>query len=56
VRDVEQEPIDAMETARDPCERKRDPRFVECRGERLPAEVVSRPFWKNGTAGKRSKG
>ncbi|HXS25165.1 MAG TPA: glycine cleavage system aminomethyltransferase GcvT [Gemmatimonadales bacterium] len=29
---------------------------VECRGERLPAEVVSRPFWKNGTAGKRSKG
>jgi aminomethyltransferase len=25
---------------------------VECRGERLPAEVVSRPFWKKGTARK----
>ncbi len=25
---------------------------VECRGERLPAEVVSRPFWKKGTAKK----
>jgi aminomethyltransferase len=28
---------------------------VDCRGERLEAEVVSRPFWKNGTAGKRPK-
>jgi aminomethyltransferase len=28
---------------------------VECRGERLPAEVVSRPFWKSGTAGNKSK-
>ena len=28
---------------------------VECRGERLPAEVVSRPFWKAGTAGNKSK-
>jgi aminomethyltransferase len=27
---------------------------VECRGEHLPAEVVSRPFWKSGTAGKKS--
>jgi aminomethyltransferase len=26
---------------------------VECRGERLPAEVVSRPFWKKGSARKR---
>jgi aminomethyltransferase len=25
---------------------------VECRGERMPAEVVSRPFWKKGTARK----
>jgi aminomethyltransferase len=25
---------------------------VECRGERLPAEVVSRPFWKKGSARK----
>ncbi len=25
---------------------------VECRGERLPAEVVSRPFWKRGSARK----
>lgn len=25
---------------------------VECRGERMPAEVVSRPFWKKGTAKK----
>jgi aminomethyltransferase len=25
---------------------------VECRGERLPAEVVRRPFWKKGTARK----
>jgi aminomethyltransferase len=25
---------------------------VECRGERLPAEVVSRPFWKKGSAKK----
>jgi aminomethyltransferase len=29
---------------------------VECRGERLSAEVVSRPFWKQGTAGRRSPG
>jgi aminomethyltransferase len=28
---------------------------VECRGERLPAEAVSRPFWKSGTAGKPGK-
>src|SRR5215210_6278719 len=27
---------------------------VECRGERMPAEVVSRPFWKKGSARKRS--
>jgi aminomethyltransferase len=26
---------------------------VECRGERMPAEVVSRPFWKKGSAKKR---
>ena len=26
---------------------------VECRGERLPAEVVSRPFWKKGSAKKK---
>jgi glycine cleavage system T protein (aminomethyltransferase) len=25
---------------------------VECRGERLPAEVVTRPFWKKGSAKK----
>ena len=25
---------------------------VECRGERMPAEVVSRPFWKKGTVRK----
>ena len=25
---------------------------VECRGERIPAEVVSRPFWKKGSAKK----
>ena len=25
---------------------------VECRGERIPAEVVSRPFWKKGSARK----
>jgi aminomethyltransferase len=25
---------------------------VECRGERIPAEVVGRPFWKNGTVKK----
>jgi len=25
---------------------------VECRGERLAAEVVSRPFWKKGSAKK----
>src|SRR5215211_1337372 len=25
---------------------------VECRGERLPAEVVTRPFWKKGSARK----
>ena len=25
---------------------------VECRGERMPAEVVSRPFWKKGSAKK----
>jgi aminomethyltransferase len=29
---------------------------VECRGERLPAEVVSRPFWKNGTCGEAEQG
>ncbi|MBA3659123.1 MAG: glycine cleavage system aminomethyltransferase GcvT [Gemmatimonadales bacterium] len=28
---------------------------VECRGERIPAEVVSRPFWKRGTAGRPSR-
>jgi aminomethyltransferase len=28
---------------------------VDCRGERLPAEAVSRPFWKSGTAGKLSR-
>jgi aminomethyltransferase len=27
---------------------------VECRGERLPAEVVTRPFWKKGSAKKGS--
>jgi aminomethyltransferase len=27
---------------------------VECRGERLPAEVVTRPFWKKGSARKAS--
>ena len=27
---------------------------VECRGERLPAEVVSRPFWKKGSARKKA--
>jgi len=26
---------------------------VECRGDRIPAEVVSRPFWKKGSARKR---
>jgi aminomethyltransferase len=26
---------------------------VECRGERLPAEVVGRPFWKNGSVRRR---
>jgi aminomethyltransferase len=26
---------------------------VECRGERMPANVVSRPFWKKGSARKR---
>jgi aminomethyltransferase len=26
---------------------------VEMRGERMPAEVVSRPFWKKGSAKKR---
>jgi len=25
---------------------------VECRGERIPAEVVGRPFWKNGSVKK----
>jgi len=25
---------------------------VECRGERMPAEVVGRPFWKKGTVRK----
>jgi glycine cleavage system aminomethyltransferase T len=25
---------------------------VECRGERMAAEVVSRPFWKKGSARK----
>jgi glycine cleavage system aminomethyltransferase T len=25
---------------------------VECRGERMEAEVVSRPFWKKGSARK----
>jgi aminomethyltransferase len=25
---------------------------VDCRGERLPAEVVTRPFWKKGSAKK----
>jgi glycine cleavage system T protein (aminomethyltransferase) len=29
---------------------------VECRGERIPAQVVSRPFWKKGTARKRGDG
>ncbi|HEU5170177.1 MAG TPA: glycine cleavage system aminomethyltransferase GcvT [Gemmatimonadales bacterium] len=29
---------------------------VEIRGERAPAEVVSRPFWKQGTAGRRRAG
>jgi len=28
---------------------------VECRGESIPAEVVSRPFWKSGTAGSKSR-
>jgi len=27
---------------------------VDCRGERLPAEVVSRPFWKKGSARKKA--
>ena len=26
---------------------------VECRGERMQAEVVTRPFWKKGSARKR---
>jgi aminomethyltransferase len=26
---------------------------VECRGERIPAEVVARPFWKNGSVRRR---
>ena len=26
---------------------------VECRGERIPAEVVSRPFWKKGSVHRR---
>jgi aminomethyltransferase len=26
---------------------------VECRGERIPAEVVRRPFWKYGSARRR---
>ena len=26
---------------------------VECRGERIPAEVVTRPFWKNGSVRRR---
>jgi aminomethyltransferase len=29
---------------------------VGCRGERVPAEVVTRPFWKRGTAGRRTAG
>ena len=29
---------------------------VEIRGERVPAEVVKRPFWTRGTAGKRAGG
>jgi len=28
---------------------------VECRGERMPAEVVSRPFWKKGSAKKKAE-
>jgi len=29
---------------------------VECRGDRISAEAVSRPFWKAGTAGKKNRG
>jgi aminomethyltransferase len=29
---------------------------VECRGERMAAEVVSRPFWKKGSARKTGGG
>jgi glycine cleavage system T protein (aminomethyltransferase) len=29
---------------------------VECRGERIPAQVVSRPFWPKGSARKRAGG
>ena len=25
---------------------------IECRGEKIPAEVVARPFWKNGSVKK----
>jgi hypothetical protein len=28
---------------------------VELRGERMPAEVISRPFWKKGSANKAAK-
>ncbi|MFL5474424.1 MAG: glycine cleavage T C-terminal barrel domain-containing protein, partial [Gemmatimonadales bacterium] len=37
-------------------EAKMGTRFeVELRGERMPAEVVSRPFWKKGSAKKAAK-